>query len=386
MDTQIKVLIFGADGRQGLPICKGFNKLGCKVITYCDSRLATGYLSRYVHEKILFEKYKKADEDFISCGIRLIKENKYTLVVPLGDDCAAALSRRKKELQSFARIVVNDWPVFEKAYDKLQTMRICQENGIPAPYTLITDNIMGAMKSGHLQFPVVIKPRSGKGSIGFCIIHDMDMLERYLANNENGPVLIQEYVDQKGAPQYRVDLFRDRNGDYKAGLVGKVTRWYPLDGGSGIFAITVHDEAILKHCKKLLELMDWDGYANIDLVWDPYKKCAKILEINARTGATIMQDFAAGINISQLILENEMGQTVTDMNDYEDGVKVSCFLPDLLWFIKSPDRFRTQPSWFDRRRIVDTVFAWDDPLPTLGFIINNIAHFKNSMRSRKRVS
>ena len=383
----VSVFIFGAAGKQALPVCKGFFRLGCRVIVYCKYKLDSGYLTRYSSEKIFYDNVKIGEESFSQCGERLIRQNHYDLVVPLGDTTAKFLSRRKSELMSYSKIAVNDWPVFQYAIDKLNTMRICQENGIAAPKTLLTDNPIESIKSGIIEFPVVVKPRTGIGSIGFQIIRSLDRLESYLYNykNDNGPLLVQEYIEQGDSPQYRADLFRDRDGVFRLVMVGRVTRWFPLDGGSGIFAYTIHEEQIAENCKKLLNLINWQGYANIDLVWDKKENTAKILEINGRTGATIKLDYVAGANISQLILENELGYAVTDMMEYEDNKRVTCLLPDLLWFIKSKKRFNTVPSWFDRKDVHDMVFSWDDPLPMLGYVIESVKSFRKSMLKRKRI-
>lgn len=386
MYKNISVFIFGAGGRQALPVCKGFYELGCKVICFCQSKLSTGYLTKYATEKILYEDVMQEEEDFFSCAERMIIENRYDLVVPLGDKGAIYLSQRKEELSKYSKIAVNDWPVFQFACDKLNTMRVCQEHGIYAPKTLLSDDPISEMKNGILEFPIVVKPRTAVGSIGFQIIRSMEKLEKYWHSydNHNGPLLLQEYVEQGDCPQYRADLFRDRDCVFRMAMVGKVTRWYPLDGGSGIFAYTIHDEEIIENCKKLLDAIHWNGYANIDMVWDEKEHVAKILEINGRTGATIKLDYIAGANVSKLILENELGLPVTDMLEYQDNHKMSCFLPDILWFIKSKNRFKTKPSWFNRKGVKDSIFSWDDPLPTFGFIINSVFQFRESMNKRKR--
>lgn len=384
----ISVFIFGAGGRQALPVCKGFYELGCNVICYCKSKLDTGYMTKYHTSTILYQKVKEDDEDFNACGERLIKTNHYDLVVPMGDTTATFLSQKKSDLKGFSKIAVNDWDIFQYAIDKLNTMRVCQECGIPAPRTIITENPMKEINAGYITFPVVVKPRTGVGSIGFQIIHSKEKLEQYLLNydNRNGSLLVQEYIEQGKNPQYRADFFRDREGNFRLSMVGKVTRWYPLDGGSGIFAYTIHDSDIEKNCKKLLDAINWNGYANIDMVWDATTNEAKIVEINGRTGATIKLDFIAGANVSRLILENELGYPVTDMLEYEDDHRLTCMLPDLLWFFKSKDRLCSKPSWFDRKGVHDSIFSWDDPLPTLGFIISRIIGFKEAMSKRKRVS
>lgn len=387
MYKNVSVLIFGAGGRQALPVCKGFYQLGCNVICYCKSKLDTGYMTRYKTKAIIFDQVKNEGEDFNSCGERLIKENQYDLVVPLGDAAAIFLSSRKAEILRFSKVAVNDWPVFQNAIDKLNTMQICQENNIPAPNTIITEDPKAEINHQDVVFPIVVKPRTGVGSVGFQIIRNRKKLDEYLDkyDNRNGPLLIQEYIEQGSHPQYRADLFRDRDGNFKLAMVGEVTRWYPLDGGSGIFAYTIHDAEIADNCKRLLDAIQWNGYANIDMVWDTKTGEAKVLEINGRTGATIKLDYIAGANISQLILENELGFPVTDMLKYDDNCRMTCLLPDMLWFLKSKDRFKTKPSWFDRRGVHDSIFSWDDPLPTLGFILHSIKGFRKSMSKRKRV-
>lgn len=386
MHNNVSVLIFGAGGRQTLPVCKGFFELGCNVICYCRSRSDTGNLTKYHTRTVFYNDIKIGDEDFNTCGERLIKEQRFDIVVPVGDQGAKFLAERKESLRKYAAIAVNDWEVFQYAIDKLNTMRVCQEQGVPAPKTIITDNPVDEVKSGAISFPVVVKPRTGVGSVGFHIFRSIEKLEAFWENydNQNGLLLIQEYIEQGENPQYRADFYRDRDGVFRLAMVGKVTRWFPLDGGSGIFAFTIHDEEIEKNCKKLLDAINWRGYANIDMVWDVRSGQAKILEINARPGASIRLDYIAGANISRLILEDELGLPVTDMLKYEDNHRMSCFLPDLLWLLKSKNRFRTKPSWFDRRGVNDAIFTWDDPLPTFGFLVHSITSFRTKMRERKR--
>lgn len=380
------VFIFGAGGRQVLPVCKGFYDLNCYVVNYCYSKWDTGYLTRYKSESILYSQTEADGLSFFEYGVTLIKKNHYSLVVPLGDNAANFLSKHKTDLESYTKIAINDWNIQQFAADKAKTMEVCRLNGIPAPKTVFGENLYNRINEDDFEFPVVVKPRTSVGSIGFNIIKSKEQLLQYLNNydNRNGPLLVQEYVKQGNQPQFRADLFRTKNGEYKTACVGKVTRWYPLDGGSGIHIVSIHDEEIVENCKQLLDAIGWIGYANIDMVFDEKNGVAKIIEINGRTGASIKIDYVCGVNISQLILENEMGLPVTDMTSYDDGKQTSCFLPDLLWLIRSKDRFKADPSWFDRKDIKDVIFSWDDPLPTVGFLVESIKNFVPSMKKRMR--
>ena len=205
----------------------------------------------------------------------------------------------KEELSKYAKIAVNDWEVFKNIIDKTNTMRICQEHGIPAPKTFFCEDPLADVELMELEYPVVVKPKTGVGSIGFNIVKTKEALIKLLSNydNANGPLLVQEYIEQGGAPQYGAEIFRDRNGKIKAALVVKVARWYPTDGGSRLLSISVHDKEIVKICINLVNALNWNGYANIDLVWDAKEMKAKILEVNGRTGASVKLDFLAGVNI-----------------------------------------------------------------------------------------
>lgn len=384
--SRYKVLIYDAAGRQALPVCKGFYECGCEVTVYCRSKYDTGFLTRYKHRKILFDRKKHNAIDFIKAGKKVIKSGYYDLVVPMGDEAAKFLSKNKRAFKKFAHIAVNSPEVFQYAIDKSKTMDVCKEYGINAPVTYDYEMIKDRKSINGISFPVVVKPKTSVGSIGFNVFSDYNSLIKYIESYDGryGDLLIQEYVCQGSYPQYRADLFRDRDGVYRAAIAGKVTRWYPLDGGSGIYAETIHDSDIIDNCKKLLDAINWNGYANIDMVWDEKEGKAKILEINGRTGASIMLDYQAGINVSRLIMENELNLPMSDMIEYKDGIKVSCLLADLLWFVKSPNRFSTRPSWFRRKGIKDVIFSFRDPLPSIGFLITSIGSFKNSMKARRR--
>ena len=384
----VSVLMYGAGGRQTLAMCRGFCKLGCKVTVYCYSKLDTGYLTRFSDKKILYDKNNKENEDFLNYGLRFIRSGKFDLVVPLGDVTANFLSQHKNELKKHAKIAVNDWDVFKNVIDKTNTMRICEENNIPAPRTMFTEDPITEIKKKNLSYPIVVKPKTGVGSIGFNIIKNEEILIKFLANydNANGPLLVQEYIEQEGASQYGAEIFRDRDGVIRAALVAEVARWYPIDGGSRLLSISIHDKDIVNSCVKLVNVLGWNGYANIDLVWDATAKKAKILELNGRTGASVKLDFLAGVDIARLILENELGYPVTDMLDYKDGKQISCFLVDCLWFCKAPNRWSAKPSWFARWNIKDVVFSLDDPLPGIGFIITSFQSYGEAMRKRKRIN
>jgi hypothetical protein len=68
-----------------------------------------------------------------------------------------------------------------------------------------------------------------------------------------------------------------------------------------------------------------------------------------------------------------MGEEISPVNDYRLDVYLRYLPLDCLWFIKSPDRFRTKPSFFKffGSNLKDQIISLRDPGPLLGFCLEN---------------
>lgn len=93
-------------------------------------------------------------------------------------------------------------------------MEICQAEGIPCTRTKYLSESIDDFLERVGGFPIVVKPRSACGSMGFHCIKSREEFDRLL---ESGDInytdcVIQEYVNQDGA-QYNVHAFMDTNGE-----------------------------------------------------------------------------------------------------------------------------------------------------------------------------
>ena len=196
----VRVLVIDGGSRQSLPIIRHFHEKGCIVTAYCSSKFDVGYNYRYADRKIL-RAIDYENEDLTWKGIYdEVKTAQYDLVIPMIDSFATILSKHKDELSKYATIYVNDWNIYSKAIDKLQTMSLCMDNNIPCPRTAIVKSA-DEIKEDEWTYPLVIKPRTGMGAKGFNVAHNRkELLEHFvLTEKKFGPSLIQEYIPQTGA-------------------------------------------------------------------------------------------------------------------------------------------------------------------------------------------
>lgn len=377
-----KILLIDGGSRQVLPMIKGFHQQGCEVTVYCGSKWDVGYACRYTDKRII-DAYDMADAQKTYDGIRrAITENHFELVVPMNDFAATILAEHKTELSAYAYICVNDYEIFALALDKLATMKLCMDDDIPCPKTALFETIEAFDPSGW-QYPLVIKPRSGYGAKGFNTVNSHEELLRHFNATEQkfGPALVQEYIPQT-AQQYQVEMYMDRNQQCCSILIMDKLRWYPINGGSSTLNVTIKDEEIKCHCIQLLQRMKWHGYASLDLIRDPRDGQAKILEINPRINGTAKICFAAGVDLALQHLEDACGEPITHFCDYPAGIYLRYIHMDILWFLKSSQRFTAKPSWFQWKNTIDEIFAWDDLKPFWVYSVTAIKKLFGDKKAR----
>lgn len=380
---KIKVLLIEGRARQVLPLAKSMNQLGLEVTTYNGSKLDPGYSSRYPHRRILAFFDAREPEKSLEALRSELERYHYDLVVPLNDDIAIQLSKHKEELSHLTTPIVEDWGRFQYACDKLKTMQMCMENGLPCPKTFSSKEDF-LTQEATVSYPLVVKPRTGQAAVGFHISENKADLVNYYdkAEEKYGPMLIQEYIPQTDI-QYKSEMYVDREGKLKAACVFAKNRWYPVDGGSSTLNTTVDRPDIIATCKQLLEKIGWRGYADIDLIQDPRDNVAKVMEINPRITGSVKICFAAGVNFSKLILQDFKGEQVDEAFNTNFGLQLRYMHTDVLWFLKSKERFRCTPSWFNFKNCVHQIFSFDDIWPVVTYTIQG---FEKLLKDRKKRS
>ena len=90
--------------------------------------------------------------------------------------------------------------------------------------------------------------------------------------------------------------------------------------------------------------MGLHGEIGVDLMLDCRDNVCKVIEINPRPVHGIALGFYAGVNHAQQILEDAFDMEVTPMEVTKPSTASRIGQTDMLWFLKSKDRFRRM-SW-----------------------------------------
>ena len=379
------ILILEGYCKQCLPFIRGFKELGCKVSILCGSKLDCGYASRLPDNKIIGTcdiSRPKESEEYI---VKLIKTNKFDLVFPTFEFSARILSHNKKELSKYAIIYSNDQEIFDVANDKNEVMRTCMENDIPCPYTLFGIKSPEDIVNSKLKYPIIIKPRRSYGGRGF---HPFDTHEELVDYVNNKAISLADYVVQERIPADRIGVscnaFVDRNGDVKSCFSYVCRHMYPEVGGTSTLNAMIDRPDLVVTCKKLLKIMKVRGVVGIDIMIDSRDNIGKVIEINVRPAHAITIGCISGFNLCLQILEDAYNLPVTEFNNIRTDFCLRIGQTDMLWFIKSPDRFKKSPRRMGYRKVYEQMFYWDDPLPWFAFLLGGLKDFKKKMKEKRQ--
>lgn len=382
----LRVLLLDGFCRQNCILLKELHDLQCVVTTLCDSKLDVSYASKYPKKRIIDKKFKSDIAYYEKLIFDLAKTGAYDVIFPVVEESTEIISKNFDELRKYCRLICPPFDAFMKARDKQLTMKLCMENGIFCPKTKM-DNESIEEYLATVNFPLALKPREGRGSVGFKKVNNKD--ELYKLINEKiisvEEYVIQEFIDE--AEVHRVSYtFIDNDGIVKSSLISKSTRPYPLGVGTNSLFESVDMPEIAKQSENLLKIMGWRGYASVCFIENKDDGIPKVMEINGRISASFKISVIAGLHIVEQLLERALDMPVTPAPDkLKYGARVKHSQSSVLWFLKSTDRFRKEPTSTGKKHLKkDIVFSWKDPWPYVTYSIQCLKKYKKEMKKRER--
>ncbi|HOT03695.1 MAG TPA: ATP-grasp domain-containing protein [Methanolinea sp.] len=242
----------------------------------------------------------KTGKPYIKSILRIIKEKKIDLLIPIVDSELEILAKNRKYFENETSLLLSPEASISICNDKFLTYRFLTRQSIPTPKTW-TD----IEHEGH-KYPVVIKPRFGLGSKGVHFVHSVQ--EKMAISGEEEKIM-QEYCSGR---EYTVDIFA-REGK----LLAAVPRWRrETRAGISYSGKTCKNPTMVHYAEKIAKHLTLHGPANIQC----FEQDSKIFvsEINPRFSAGLPLTTAAGVNIPLLCLRMVAGENIEYQESYEN--------------------------------------------------------------------
>jgi carbamoyl-phosphate synthase large subunit len=253
------------------------------------------------------------DKDYIDFLLEYCNKKSINALIPLFDIDLPILSRNIKRFEEIGtRLIVSSEKAIDICNDKWETYRFLSSLGLKQPQTYMSvKSCKEDLSKGKIEFPLIIKPRWGMGSIGIFDIDaedDLDILYKklhktifnsylYIESNQdiNSSIVIQEKITGK---EFGLDILNDLNGLY---ITTVAKQKLAMRAGETDIARIVDSSMFLTTSKIIAESLKHIGNLDTDCFVTENKEIY-ILEMNCRFGGQYPFSHLSGVDFPAQII------------------------------------------------------------------------------------
>ncbi len=265
-----------------------------------------------------------SDLDYSDKILEIALKEKVSFIIPTSDEETLALAKEKEKfLANGITPLCSDYNICKIAFNKGEMLKYLKRKGIEVPKFRIPNDCDELVKyAGDLGYPekkIVLKPNFSRGARGFWVLdanYDevygllkdrdrqttcLEKVHEILTKADSFPsILLMAYLEGE---DFNVDVLAKNGFSYY--IVPNV-RLIPKAGPVKV-GLVKEDKKVYDLVKKVVNIFKFDYCLNIEVAYNIEKNLPMIYEINARVGASIVINAAAGINILAKAVELAMG-------------------------------------------------------------------------------
>ena len=297
------ILLTGAGGGALPGLITSLRARGYRVIAADASAQAVGLLLADAGHVIPFGH----TPEFLPKLREVCRSERVDVVLPLVDEELVPASFLEDD---GIAVVLPRRPFVEMCLDKFVLMERMRAEGFDVPATRLASEGIG-----DLVFPLVAKPRSGRGSRGVAVLGTDEELAQHLhaVGLPADRMILQEHVE---GTEFTVSVVVGRSGVTSAVVPKEII----LKRGITQSAVTRRSAAIDSYCRRLQQVFSADGPFNVQLRVDAHTGSPRAFEINPRFSTTVSLTVAAGVDEPGELIAQFLGQPAPADLPWNEGV------------------------------------------------------------------
>jgi carbamoyl-phosphate synthase large subunit len=224
------------------------------------------------------------DPTFVPSMQRICSQLAIDVLIPGVDEELLPLANQHGS-PAWPRVLLPQASFVATMLDKLTSMHAVRAAGLAAPHTIQLSDVE---ELDRMAFPLIVKPRSGRGSRGVMPLERRDQVEAYLRLHgmKAERVVAQQLV---AGQEYTVFVYADNRGHLRAVVPVRVLH----KRGITIRARTEAQPAIVSYVSKLHEALRPTGPYNMQCMLTAQGEVMPF-EVNPRISTTFCLALAAG--------------------------------------------------------------------------------------------
>jgi len=326
----VVLLPFPETGMTGLGVIRALGEWGVPVVAVSPEKCPLSFRSRYVARTVVSRFSEFDGEAFgrwlAKLGRRLRPK---AVLFATSDVQAAVLSLFQGLLEDAFHYPFLSNRALKASLDKRQTCEIAVRAGVGAPITIaVHDKFRVEEVLGRIGFPAIVKPAMWVRLEKRHIVSHRAFLERFgakavrasgpdalanivgTASSLDVPIIIQEEIPGPSAHIYGASVYADRDCQTRAIFVGRKTRQFPSDFGSGTMVENTSCPRVAELSHRIILHAEFRGVAELEFKFDQRDDQYKIMEINPRPGTWISVAPASGVNTPYAAYQDLLGKPV----------------------------------------------------------------------------
>ena len=285
---QVKVIITDVESRKAFDvvnIIKRVYKYDCILCAGKDTVFQLPLIYGAKIHKLRGRSYEFFIEDFIKI---IEKYKEYELVyIPVSEKPTRHFLRllMDREIPKI-HFLLPSLEYFNLCSDKFNFQKYCEQWNFPVPESYCQNDLL-IIKDNFK--PLILKPRSGQGSVGIIHIDKKSDLEVLDSINWDEYILQQKI---KSSNKVAGTFFMCKKGEVISSYSHQRLRTFPTEGGVTVYSKSTKIDEIIEIGAKVLKKLDWNGLAMIEFMYDNATNSWKIIELNPRIwGSILLSEF-----------------------------------------------------------------------------------------------
>lgn len=336
------LLLIGYDSNLALGVLFCLRGLGYKFYLLSHNRKNAARFSRFIETTYY---YTDGKDDLKQTIIDLCNKHKIDFIFPYDELEIRNVTLYKSELEQYATCLLGTDPAyFDIGTHKQHLAEFLHNHQLPSlPFVSLAQKNLVEEFIRNNPFPLLIKPVRMASGRGIQKLYSETELWAFLANKNvfAGDFIIQPFVVGADITCNVICI----NGKLKCHTIQES----PVKSGANFSSndiLCYHDDSdVVEIVGSMMQLLNWNGVACVDLRRDEITRKVYVLEINGRFWASVVPSFLkAGVNFPYIMLQLSLGESV-EIPKMRTAYQISLkqYLISLLKF--GPYRFKDTKYW-----------------------------------------
>lgn len=364
-----RTLVLSGETRHGLVAIRELARAGVTVTAGSSSTASPARFSRHTDRFLRYPDPRGNIDGFVETVADELRDGEYTLLLPVSGETVEPVAENRDVFEEHATVPFPPTERFRIGYDKARTMEAAAEVGVSHPKTVRPDEVGLDGVLSKLDFPMVVKPRSGRSRMGVSVCDAPDELVDAVdwARVRHGPVIVQSFIPNGG--ERGVYALYNWENELRGVTVQKRIRSNHPVGGPSTLRETVDDPELVEQTDRLLSSLDWEGVAMAEYRIDPHTREPHLVEINPRLWGSLRLTVTAGMNAPVMLHKLAEEGTCDPALDYERGVRAHWVFGDAFQVLTRENRLSAAGEFLGTvsAHHPRDVISRSDPLPAVTY-------------------